>query len=178
MKLNDISYFVFPLILILSLLFSQLTHPLSMGLILLIQTTIICISSGLYNPSFWFSYILFLIFLGGMLILFIYVASLASNEPFKLNMSYSIILIPITLVSSSSLFLLDPMILPSKMHIFSSYILSSNKINLMLSSTSMIYSLPPMFFTMFMILYLLLTLIVVVKIINISCSPLRLSKSN
>nr|YP_009116263.1 NADH dehydrogenase subunit 6 [Astacopsis gouldi]AJD22607.1 NADH dehydrogenase subunit 6 [Astacopsis gouldi] len=171
--MNDISYFVTPFILALSLLFLQLTHPLSMGLILLTQTATLCVSSGLHNPSFWFSYILFLIFLGGMLILFIYIASLASNEPFKMSLPLST-LIPLTLMTSSMLLSLDPMILPSKMNMFS-YDVFSNKINPMISSTSVIYSLPPMFFTLFVILYLLLTLIVVVKIINISCSPLRLS---
>ena len=50
-----------------------------MGLTLLIQTILVSIISGLITKTFWFSYILFLVFLGGILVLFIYVTSLASN---------------------------------------------------------------------------------------------------
>lgn len=55
------------------------------GLILLIQTFLICLISGIILKSFWFSYIIFLIFLGGLLILFSYILSLASNEIFKFS---------------------------------------------------------------------------------------------
>nr|YP_009112544.1 NADH dehydrogenase subunit 6 [Paranephrops planifrons]CEK40194.1 NADH dehydrogenase subunit 6 [Paranephrops planifrons] len=165
-------YMIFPLIMSLSLLFTALTHPLSMGLILLIQTTLICIASGLFNSSFWFSYILFLIFLGGMLIIFIYIASLASNEAFKINFFFSLFILPPSLISLL-LIMLDPFILPSNFFLFSPQMFFNNKINFSLTASSTIYSSSSLLLTSFMIMYLLFTLIVVVKIINISCGPLR-----
>jgi len=52
---------------------------------LILQTLLVALISGLIIDRFWFSYILVLIFLGGILILFIYVAALASNEQINMN---------------------------------------------------------------------------------------------
>nr|YP_009525762.1 NADH dehydrogenase subunit 6 [Thalamita sima]AXS67536.1 NADH dehydrogenase subunit 6 [Thalamita sima]UEK25869.1 NADH dehydrogenase subunit 6 [Charybdis granulata] len=161
-----------PSILILSFLFTRLTHPLSMGLTLLIQTILISVTTGLSTHSYWFSYILFMIFLGGMLVLFIYVTSLASNESFLF--SYSILSISLGLLV---LFLPLTMIWDSLMNGFmtqmpmSSLDMESSNIFII----SWIYSINLMNFTLFIILYLLLTLIVVVKIANLFKGPLRLS---
>nr|YP_007317413.1 NADH dehydrogenase subunit 6 [Enoplometopus occidentalis]AGA56190.1 NADH dehydrogenase subunit 6 [Enoplometopus occidentalis] len=176
MKLfSDILFFILPSIFTLSLIFTWLSHPLSMGLCLLTQTILICLAAGLMNSSFWFSYILFLIFLGGMLVLFIYVASLASNEPFK----FSMMLFIFSLIFSSIMTLLflfkDPLHITSSINIISSSIPQSMQDeNFSQNLISMIYNPSTMFFTMYMILYLLLTLIVIVKIINLYSSPLRL----
>jgi NADH-ubiquinone oxidoreductase chain 6 len=51
-----------------------------MGITLIVQTIIIAVFSGMLLPSFWYSYILVLVFLGGLLILFIYVSTMAANE--------------------------------------------------------------------------------------------------
>nr|YP_009564030.1 NADH dehydrogenase subunit 6 [Ombrastacoides huonensis]QAX91380.1 NADH dehydrogenase subunit 6 [Ombrastacoides huonensis] len=167
-------YFLFPFVLSLSLIFSTLTHPLSMGVTLLVQTSLICLLSGLSSPSFWFSYILFLIFLGGLLIIFIYVASLASNEPFKLYFKSFSILLLLTLLSAFSLLtLLDPLISPSQVSLYAPSIFFNKNINPTLSATMMIYSSTSSPLTVLMILYLLFTLIVVVKIISVPASPLR-----
>nr|ALO77069.1 NADH deshydrogenase subunit 6 [Priacma serrata] len=61
------------------------THPLSMGLTLLIQVLLTSMLMMLMTSYSWFSYILFLIMVGGMLVLFIYMTSLASNEMFTLS---------------------------------------------------------------------------------------------
>merc|ERR1712221_33590 len=102
--------FFYPLITALSLFFTRLSHPLAIGLALLSQTILICLITGLSSSSFWFSYILFLIFLGGMLVLFIYVTSLASNEIFKPSI---VSIITIMVLSSTGLLflLLDPILL-------------------------------------------------------------------
>nr|YP_009261669.1 NADH dehydrogenase subunit 6 [Cherax sp. HMG-2016]ANJ01464.1 NADH dehydrogenase subunit 6 [Cherax sp. HMG-2016] len=168
-------YFIFPLTLSMAILFSTLTHPLSMGLTLLTQTILICMLSGLFSPSFWFSYILFLIFLGGMLILFIYVSSLASNEAFKIHLKSSFLL-SLSLLLTPTLFFLDPLSFSSKFFNSSLFLILKNKTNLTTLSTSSIYSLPSFPLTILVILYLLLTLIVIVSIINITSSPLRPSK--
>nr|YP_009180600.1 NADH dehydrogenase subunit 6 [Procambarus alleni]ALM30825.1 NADH dehydrogenase subunit 6 [Procambarus alleni] len=159
----------------ISILFTRLIHPLSMGLTLFIQTLIICITSGFSNNSFWFSYILFLIFLGGMLVLFIYVASLASNEMFGVSfvtlLSLTFVMLMMCLIS----FFMDPLLTTSKFSISSSSILFTYKFSNAPLMTSTIYNSSSMMFTLFIISYLLLTLFAVVKIINVHSSPLRVN---
>nr|WOR80873.1 NADH dehydrogenase subunit 6 [Anaspides swaini] len=158
---------------LLSLIFLLTNHPLSMGLTLLFQTCFICLTSGMINLTFWFSYILFLIFLGGMLVLFIYVASLASNEMFKMSFSF------VFLIGFFLIFLLT-------FYLFSDFLMfyinsaSINNFSLNFSSqllnqdlTSFIYAPSIMFYTLFMVFYLLLTLIVAVKITSNFQGPLR-----
>nr|YP_009130815.1 NADH dehydrogenase subunit 6 [Metapenaeus ensis]AKA27973.1 NADH dehydrogenase subunit 6 [Metapenaeus ensis]QID77074.1 NADH dehydrogenase subunit 6 [Metapenaeus ensis]UUF68265.1 NADH dehydrogenase subunit 6 [Metapenaeus ensis] len=162
-----------PLIITFSIMFTRLIHPLAMGLMLLLQTMMICVTAGLSMNSFWFSYILFLIFLGGMLVLFMYVASLASNETF----SFSSLLVMITgsvMFVSVVIALLDPMLLNHPIHLAQSSIMTelTNSTPVLLST---IYNKTTTNLTLFIVLYLLLTLIAVVKITNTFFGPLRLS---
>lgn len=66
------------------LLFFRSTHPISQILIFII----ICILNNIFlSISFknnWFSLIFIIIILGGILILFLYIARLASNEKFQI----------------------------------------------------------------------------------------------
>lgn len=55
-------------------------NPLTIGVRIIIQALILAFITSFFLPSFWFSYILILVYLGGLLVLFIYVSSLASNE--------------------------------------------------------------------------------------------------
>nr|YP_010414568.1 NADH dehydrogenase subunit 6 [Distoleon nigricans]URT60734.1 NADH dehydrogenase subunit 6 [Distoleon nigricans] len=158
---------------IMSLNFIQIKHPLAMGLTLLIQTIIISMTCGLFTHSYWFAYILFLIMLGGMLVLFIYVTSLASNELFSFSMK-SLFLSMIMLM----IFIVIMMITDNLMLVTNNMemIKFSPENNLFLEnelSLIKLYNNPTMNITILMINYLLLTLIVVVKITNINYGPLR-----
>nr|YP_002229136.1 NADH dehydrogenase subunit 6 [Corydalus cornutus]ACH89985.1 NADH dehydrogenase subunit 6 [Corydalus cornutus] len=151
--------------------FIQTNHPLAMGLLLLLQTINICLSSGLLLKTFWFSYILFLIMLGGMLVLFIYMTSLASNELFSISTT-QILLNSFLIILLTSLFLLDS---------FNSWSILMNwdmtKFSLMINENSMdllkLYNFPTMNLTLLLINYLFLTLIIIVKITNVFFGPLR-----
>nr|WGO58026.1 NADH dehydrogenase subunit 6 [Rhabdoblattella disparis] len=158
---------IMSLSIMLSLIFTQMNHPLAMGLILLIQTTFVSMITGLMSQSFWFSYILFLIFLGGMLVLFIYVTSLASNEMFSLStklMMFSSMSMPILLIIlfNSKTMLQNQEIL--------NFFLINNMTNLPLIK---LYNQPTSVITILLASYLFLTLIAVVKITNIFKGPLR-----
>nr|YP_010988671.1 NADH dehydrogenase subunit 6 [Allanaspides hickmani]WOR80976.1 NADH dehydrogenase subunit 6 [Allanaspides hickmani]WOR80989.1 NADH dehydrogenase subunit 6 [Allanaspides hickmani] len=163
-------------IFMLSLTFLTTHHPLAMGLTLLVQTCFICITSGVINLSFWFSYILFLIFLGGMLVLFIYVTSLASNETFK----FSTMLASFFVWLFIGFFLFEMFFSDYLISYFNTLSLSSFYTQMspelpMQNIISLIYLPSLLLYTIFMMLYLLLTLIVIVKITNNSQGPLRLS---
>nr|QWB85841.1 NADH dehydrogenase subunit 6 [Dynamostes audax] len=154
---------------VLSTTFLFLNHPLSFGLIIICQTIMISIITGTLNFSFWFSYIIFLIMVGGMLILFMYMTSIASNEKFKL--SY-----PLTLFVTSMILMgliLDTLIDKNltKMMFKNEYLLNStNTENLMMIKY---FNFPNNLIYIMMIIYLLITLIMVVKITNIKYGPLR-----
>nr|AVN67244.1 NADH dehydrogenase subunit 6 [Methana sp. AUS1] len=152
-----------------SILFTQMNHPLAMGLMLLMQTIITCLMSGLLSQSFWFSYVLFLVFLGGMLILFIYVTSLASNEMFYLSMKMLIMMMVISLLLMMFINT-NLMINNTEMMLHENMYLNENE---MMNSLIKLYNQPTNTITIMMASYLFLTLIAVVKITNISKGPLR-----
>nr|ATN41239.1 NADH dehydrogenase subunit 6 [Endopterygota sp. 24 LC-2017] len=166
---------LYSIALIFSFIFMQMSHPLALGLMLLFQTTCVCMITGLINSSFWFSYILFLIFLGGMLVLFIYVTSLASNEMFSLSMKLTFIslmsfllLICISLIIDKSS--LAPFIQNNEMNSISSLhsYFSENSLNL-----NKLYNYPTNLITILLMNYLLIALIAIVKITKMFFGPLR-----
>nr|YP_009498545.1 NADH dehydrogenase subunit 6 [Alpheus hoplocheles]AWK60860.1 NADH dehydrogenase subunit 6 [Alpheus hoplocheles] len=157
-----------------SYLFTRLRHPLAMGLALISQTTLICLSSGSGSSFTWMSYILFLIFLGATLVLFIYVASLASNETFNLSYPMTLIILSPLLIAMPIL-MKDELIQPLKPNMEKSSLTTSEMISDPTFNLAMIYSPSTAFLTSFVILYLLLTLIVIVKLTSSSSGPLRLS---
>nr|NP_957752.1 NADH dehydrogenase subunit 6 [Bactrocera oleae]YP_009650362.1 NADH dehydrogenase subunit 6 [Bactrocera biguttula]AAO34637.1 NADH dehydrogenase subunit 6 [Bactrocera oleae]AAO34650.1 NADH dehydrogenase subunit 6 [Bactrocera oleae]ACY09689.1 NADH dehydrogenase subunit 6 [Bactrocera oleae]ACY09702.1 NADH dehydrogenase subunit 6 [Bactrocera oleae]ACY09715.1 NADH dehydrogenase subunit 6 [Bactrocera oleae] len=161
--------------LISSFIFIQMNHPLAMGLMLLIQTLQICLLTGLMAKSFWFSYILFLIFLGGMLVLFIYVTSLASNEMFSLSMKLTTLCITImTSLTFISLFIDKlstlPFIQNLEMNTYFNPNLFTHENSLNLHK---LYNFPTNLMTILLMNYLLITLIAVVKITKLFYGPLR-----
>nr|YP_009685500.1 NADH dehydrogenase subunit 6 [Scyllarides squammosus]QDM38507.1 NADH dehydrogenase subunit 6 [Scyllarides squammosus] len=165
-----------PLIFSLSILFMQLSHPLSTGIVLLIQTSLVALASGLFSSSFWFSYVLFLIFLGGMLVLFIYVASLASNEAFKVSLTLTTFILSTTFLASFFILFLDPILTWNNPFFDATALFASAQFQSTSFSIFQIYNFPVSWLTLFVILYLLFTLIVVVKITAVSFGPLRVSK--
>nr|QTC31958.1 NADH dehydrogenase subunit 6 [Dermestes ater] len=159
---------ILTMMILLSFLFIITKHPMSMGTILLFQTIFMTMNAGFFNQSFWYSYIIFLVMIGGMLILFIYMTSVASNEKFKFS-SKSLIFIPLSM---------------SAMLIFYETFMNSflwNKSEMLNFSTqnnqaitmSKFFNEPFMMIMIMMIIYLLITLIAVVKITNINYGALR-----
>nr|YP_010397470.1 NADH dehydrogenase subunit 6 [Sinomantis denticulata]UQJ77603.1 NADH dehydrogenase subunit 6 [Sinomantis denticulata] len=162
-------YLFMSISLTLSLIFLFLNHPLSMGLILFLQTIMMCLISGSMSLSFWFSYILLLIYLGGMLVLFMYVTSLASNEMFFYSNKIFLIILPLPLV----FLILYFFNVKYNMFLYESL---ENNINLNIHSFDFLlkmYNQPMNNITIMIAAYLFLTLIATVKMISIHSGPLR-----
>nr|UGW52254.1 NADH dehydrogenase subunit 6 [Gonodactylellus sp. SIO BIC C12514] len=157
-----------------SLVFINITHPLAMGMMLLLQTLAICAITALMNFHVWFSYILFLIFLGGMLVLFIYVTSLASNEMFQFSFKMTAFFLIMMSLGMMLTMIMDPLLLDFKMASSDMNAYTGTTFNSQMVLIGNIYSSNTMNTTLFMILYLLLTLIVVVKITYTFLGPLRM----
>nr|AZQ21627.1 NADH dehydrogenase subunit 6 [Mythimna pallidicosta] len=167
------------MMIMISFLMLFLNNPLSMGLMILIQTLLTCLLTGMMIKTYWFSYILFLTFLGGLLVLFIYVSSIASNEMFNfmINMKkmffISLILMMITqFIYMNNLSWMN-LSMNSDMNNFNQLILfinNENKINL-----SKLYNNQTFMMMMMLVIYLFVTLIAIVKITNIFYGPIRSS---
>lgn len=164
----------------MSIIIFFINHPLSIGLIILIQTLLICLISRIIIKTYWFSYILYLTFLGGLLVLFIYVSRIASNEIFKISFNiklyFILSLIIITIYSFINWFNLKWLNLNINNNdinnFFNLFIFfnNENKINL-----SKLYNNQTFILIIMIIIYLFITLIAIVKITNIFYGPLRSS---
>nr|UYC28892.1 NADH dehydrogenase subunit 6 [Medeopteryx sp.] len=157
------------IMLTMTIMFMFITHPLSMGMILLIQTLLISMWTGFMSMNFWYSYILFIVMVGGMLILFIYMTSVASNEKFsfsKMNM----------IITTMSLIIISLTMMDKIYNVMNSMnldlMMNMNLISFKLSLNKFIMY-PMMMMSLTLIIYLLITLIAVSKITNIQSGPLR-----
>nr|ARO35464.1 NADH dehydrogenase subunit 6 [Photinus pyralis] len=162
---------MFLLLTMSSTTFIFMKHPMSMGLILLIQTTLISLTSSMISLNSWFSYILFLTMVGGMLILFTYMNSVASNEMFKYSNSLMLILICL-LFSMLDIIMNNDFMLNSIKNLNIDYSMMNLKAEFSLSLTKYL-SYPLLSTWLMMIIYLLITLIAVVKISMIKYGPLQ-----
>nr|YP_009236649.1 NADH dehydrogenase subunit 6 [Acraea egina]AMJ17113.1 NADH dehydrogenase subunit 6 [Acraea egina] len=152
-------------------------HPLAMGILILIQTLLLCILSGMMINTYWFSYILFLIFLGGLLVLFIYVSSIASNEMFNINLPNKILFsisISFSIISmiffKKNLFWMNFHFNDEMINFFNNSLFFNNEYNFNLSK---LYNKQTYFLMFLLVTYLFITLIAVIKITNIFFGPLR-----
>lgn len=151
-------------------MFPRLTHPLRMGLVILWSTVCISLIAGLNFSSIWLSYTLILVILGALLVIFIYVSLLSSNEIFikssnLLTFGNAIF----SLLLSGTLSFLDPFNSTHFQNTNSFTNIESHGIERL----SMLYSDELGLFTIFLICYLLVTLIVVVFITQDDKSTLR-----
>nr|ANJ70451.1 NADH dehydrogenase subunit 6 [Hydrochus sp. BMNH1425167] len=149
-------------------IFTMLNHPMSMGFMLLIQTIMISTITGFLNFNWWFSYILFIIMVGGMLVLFIYMTSIASNEKFKFSYKIMMIMFMMMMIMVINMLLDNYLFEYSNNHLHN--IENINNINIILNK---FLCLPSNMIMFTMIIYLLITLIAVVKIADIKKGPLR-----
>nr|WCQ78426.1 NADH dehydrogenase subunit 6 [Agrypninae sp. GTI-132] len=155
----------------MTITFMLVSHPLSMGFILLIQTALIAMMTGLMANNFWFSYILFMIMVGGMLVLFIYMTSVASNEKFMFSNKLFMVITSMMMMILVSTLLIDQFMnyqnsLNTDMSLFQEKMLFT-------MSMSKYLNFPLNSWMITLIIYLLVALIAVVKITNITYGPLR-----
>nr|UYG18659.1 NADH dehydrogenase subunit 6 [Abscondita chinensis] len=151
-----------------SISFMLVSHPLSMGMILLTQTLMIAMWTGFMSMNFWYSYILFIVMVGGMLILFIYMTSVASNEKFLysklMTMMMIIMFMALIIIKKDQLFML--------MNSMNYDLIAKNNLTFKMSLNKFIMY-PMMIMSLTIIIYLLIALIAVSKITNVKNGPLR-----
>nr|YP_009000487.1 NADH dehydrogenase subunit 6 [Eubasilissa regina]AHF21728.1 NADH dehydrogenase subunit 6 [Eubasilissa regina] len=162
---------MFFMFLLMSLLLLNLHHPLIITIIMIIQTTIMTLMLGSMSTSFWMSYMMFLTFIGGMLVLFIYISSLTSNKLNFLTVNKFFLML-----ISTILFFIYLKILFFNMNLemnsfMTLFVFFNTENNLFLSN---FYNKNEMYLTILLMMYLMLTLIIVTKISNLSYGPMRI----
>lgn len=132
-----------------------------------LQTLCISFITGFIYKNFWFSYILFLIIIGGILVLFIYITRIASNEKFKISNFLLLLFIIMILI----------LILP--INEFISNILNKNYRTFIqfnfrtINFINKYLTYPNILLIRLLVIYLLITLIIVTKISNFKLGPFR-----
>nr|YP_010142230.1 NADH dehydrogenase subunit 6 [Chthamalus malayensis]QQK92488.1 NADH dehydrogenase subunit 6 [Chthamalus malayensis] len=160
MTMNMILIMIF----FMNLIFIFMFHPLAMIFVLIVQCMLISLMVHSVTHFPWFSYTLILVFLGGMLILFMYMSNIASNEMFKPNIK---MLIPLVVIPMIAFFITSP----KQDYSLESKIMEQHQFtNFMIFKP---FSLSIMPVTMLMASYIILTLLTVVKISKMSQGPLR-----
>nr|UPL65956.1 NADH dehydrogenase subunit 6 [Mystilus priamus] len=142
-------------------------HPLSMGMLLIIQSMCVSMITGLMMNSFWMSYILLITMLSGMLVLFIYMSSIASNEKFMINITLWLALTFTLVLSSWFLFLKEKMIIKNNY-------LSMEILNYDLFPMNKMFDPKNMYIIILMVSYLLFTMITSTHLISIFEGPMRM----
>nr|YP_009743686.1 NADH dehydrogenase subunit 6 [Notocochlis gualtieriana]QIE12003.1 NADH dehydrogenase subunit 6 [Notocochlis gualtieriana] len=83
-------------------MFPLMAQPLSLGLSIMISTFLLCSVTAMLISS-WYAYILFLIYVGGLLVMFAYVSALSPNVLFS-GMSSVILFFIFSMVFMSLLY--------------------------------------------------------------------------
>nr|YP_010554682.1 NADH dehydrogenase subunit 6 [Hydropsyche rhomboana]UYO79315.1 NADH dehydrogenase subunit 6 [Hydropsyche rhomboana] len=161
--------FLLTMFLTLTTLMYFIKNPLNMGLIILTQTLIMCLMMNFLLNFYWLSYILYLIMLGGILILFMYMCSIASNKIIQFNLNFFLFLMLI-FIYSYFFFLNSPsmnfnLIKINNLEFF---------LNMETLSMSKIYNNFTFKITIILIIYLFLLLIMVNMFTNSNEGPLRM----
>nr|YP_011036703.1 NADH dehydrogenase subunit 6 [Xestocephalus gracilus]WRK21307.1 NADH dehydrogenase subunit 6 [Xestocephalus gracilus] len=155
--------FMIKLMLLNSMTTLIVKNPLSMGTILIYQTMLLVMLMNKMCKTTWFTMLTFLMMVGGLLILFTYMTSIASNEKFKLNIN-------MTMTTMIMLPIMDEMMMESQTEETQSML---NTMTMEKLSMMKLFSKKSMNLTLMMIMYLLLSMITVSKIINHHEGPLR-----
>nr|AZL93495.1 NADH dehydrogenase subunit 6 [Taeniogonalos tricolor] len=156
-----------------------LTHPLIMGISLLMYSMIMSISMNKYFNSFWYSMIVHLVIIGGLMILFLYFISLTSNsliffpKYFKLTFFLKMLMILfMMMILMKNIMNIEKIFYLINSEISKFYELFYFKINFYYTS-KLIFSSSFFLMTLITLIYLLITLIYVTKICSKSNFPMR-----
>nr|DAZ91234.1 TPA_asm: ND6 [Gammarus fossarum] len=156
----------------LSTLFMTLNTPLIMAAVITTQAVLVSFSTYNISLTSWFSFILFLVFISAMMIIFVYVSSLASNEFFN---SYVLTTGHHAMIMTLPLMLLYTTPTTVNTNMFSMLTLTDT--NLGPTATYKMFTSYTLNISLILINYLLISLMAVAKISSYLKGPLRLTSN-
>nr|AXI98698.1 NADH dehydrogenase subunit 6 [Pseudoniphargus portosancti] len=151
-----------------SIMFLLSVSPLFLSLIIILQTITLALVITMFTMSSWFSFMLLMIYLSGMMVIFIYISSMAANEMFRMN-NYFFIPMIIMLSATTTMIFNYSLQEPSD----NINVLDMNLIGVTIFKTMKMFSKSLFIMTILLIIYLLLAMIMVSKNSSFSSGPLR-----
>nr|BAJ24462.1 NADH dehydrogenase subunit 6 [Pulchriphyllium giganteum] len=144
--------------------FLMMKHPLSMSMTIITQTMIVSMITSMMWMSSWYSFILVLTYIGGMMIMFIYMTSLVPNMMFSMpkKMTMSMIIM---------LTIMMTYMINKKYQMLNLDMIQPNEQTIILTK---MYTKPTNITTIMMALYLLFTMITVKNMTELKMGPLRM----
>nr|APU52727.1 NADH dehydrogenase subunit 6 [Cardiocondyla obscurior] len=173
MKFNLIHLFILLIMFfILYILLTNLIHPIFLILLIMIFTILTCTIISMKNSNYLYSIMMFFILISGLLIIFLYFASLSSNEPSNIQTppTYMNSNMFLNLLLMIFIILLTPKYFP--------YIYSEINSLIFITENSFmnikkIYTNPNINLTLMCMFFLFLSLLMVIKICSLKSSSLR-----
>nr|YP_010177452.1 NADH dehydrogenase subunit 6 [Stenopsyche tienmushanensis]QSQ87277.1 NADH dehydrogenase subunit 6 [Stenopsyche tienmushanensis]UDU84914.1 NADH dehydrogenase subunit 6 [Stenopsyche tienmushanensis] len=159
------------LMMMMNMMFSFLKHPMSMGLLILMQLLVSCLLMNLKIYFSWFSYIMFLILIGGLLILFMYMCTISTNKMLVLSMKLMISMFFFFFFFSllSYFYYSNPMNYNNNNMSISHMTMFAHK-DIMLNK---MFNAPSNYITIILMIYLFIILIIINKMMIMKMGPLR-----
>nr|AZZ89099.1 NADH dehydrogenase subunit 6 [Paracatonidia sp. SX-2018] len=152
-----------------SIITPMMKHPISLGTILMTQTILVCLMMTEVSKNSWFAFILFITIIGGLMIMFMYMSSIASNEMFKpMNLT---IMMMITLLIITMIIMNKDETMKMTCKMFNNKTLTLN--NEEMKTTLKFYNLNKMNITLIMMMIMLLTMVSVTNISTTFEGPLK-----
>nr|YP_010990640.1 NADH dehydrogenase subunit 6 [Flata truncata]WOW99058.1 NADH dehydrogenase subunit 6 [Flata truncata] len=159
---------MYKMILLTSVTSPMMKHPMTLGLTLIVQTTLMSMSMFQKSSLTWYSYILYITMIGGLMIMFMYMSSIASNEKFKPNKKFLILIVIIFIIMMN---------VKENEPTMNTQIMEFKKwdMNQMeeVKSTSKFFNSKKNYITMIMISIMLLTMVSITNISNSFEGPLK-----
>nr|BAL70375.1 NADH dehydrogenase subunit 6 [Aposthonia japonica] len=150
----------------LTSLFMYFNHPLILTIIILTQTTNSCLIMGTHMKNFWIPYLLFIIMLGGLMIMFMYMCSTTPNQLMK-SPTYTLLISLLTMIIFMTI---NKMYWKDKLMKMNYSTLSMNSTN---NFFNMLINFPTQFTFMLMMMFLAFSMFTTMKISFTSNKPLR-----
>nr|YP_009158310.1 NADH dehydrogenase subunit 6 [Neomysis japonica]AKO62610.1 NADH dehydrogenase subunit 6 [Neomysis japonica] len=158
-------------IIMLNLLMLQINSPMLMLPLLIITFMMLAMVTWIYNSFWnWLSYTIFLIFVGGLLILFAYIVSLTPNTKLHNKNKHSFMLVTLVLMVLMLLSLLD--IPAMNLHSLNEQTSYTTQMN---SNMLYIFSLASSHYTAIMMVFLFFIMIAVTILLKSSYGALRIN---
>nr|CDR49922.1 NADH-ubiquinone oxidoreductase chain 6 [Xenophyes cascus] len=158
----------------MSTLFLFTAHPLVMGMVIMMQTLLTCLMINLINQSNWIAFMVFLLIMGGLLILFLYIISIAPNE---MNQNSPLTTSKTLVIIAAITFIVMTTQMWDMKH-FNEMCSNSPLIQMKLSESPLFmklfdHSMSSMVILLMLILFL--NLCIMISLVSIESGPLRLS---
>nr|BCM73192.1 NADH dehydrogenase subunit 6 [Chaetosiphon fragaefolii] len=85
--------------LMMAIMLTMMKSPISSNLIILIQTMTLTLMINLINKTAWISFMIFILYISGLMIIFLYISSIAFNE-LNLNKNYKNMMFKLIIILS------------------------------------------------------------------------------